>query len=776
MRRRGISVVVLMALAIVGWALAHAAEPAWATHASPPQAYGERLPGSTAQVGLWWVSSGWKVGRDQALPAMTGAAILIAAARNEAEAAQLVVRPASGGPLKGLRIAAGPLVGPDGASIDAACIEVLEVRYVHVTLPTDKSAVAGYWPDPLPPLAGPIDLEAGKNQPFWVRVNVGADAPAGLYKGTLHLTAEDYSARVPLHVEVYDFTLPDTMTCTTAFGFSPGNVYRYHKLTTDAQKREVLDKYWANFSDHHISPYNPAPLDPIRVTWPDIRPPARKWQGGREVTNEKHSGTRSLLIFDDRTDESVQASYEPLVSIPEGGLRLSFRYRTAIPNQVFLVTLTHHDGDGQWIWGGNNDIGIEGNGHWQSFDRVITKFPSNAKSVRLILRAAAWTEEGEQTGLVWFDDVSLRDAGTGAELIEGGDFEPPVLPEVDRDKLRVTLDFAAWDRAMEQAIDRWHFNSFRLGIPGMGGGTFHARTEPELLGFGEETPHYQALFQDYCRQIERHLRAKGWLDEAFVYWFDEPDPKDYAFVMNGFAKLKAAAPQINRMLTEQVEPALIGGPNIWCPISHHYDHESAERRRAEGESFWWYVCTGPKAPYCTLFIDHPGTELRVWLWQTWQRKIDGILVWQTNYWTSSAAYPDHPQNPYEDPMGWTSGYSTPAGAKRPWGNGDGRFIYPPLAAADANPSGPVLEGPVDSIRWEMLRDGIEDYEYLAILRRLIEAKRRKLSASQRASYAALLEVPGEITKDMTTFTTDPAPIERHRHRVALAIAELSRIE
>ncbi len=779
MRRRDISLVVLMALAIVGWALAHADKPAWA-QAHPTdylnQSRGEKLVGSTQQVSLWWASSGWKIGRDRAVPTAEGQAVVIRAARNEAEAAQLVVRPASGGPLKGLRIAAGELAGPNGASIDTTCIEVLEVRYVNVTLPTDKTAVAGYWPDPLPPLTGPIDLEAGKNQPFWVRVKVPADARTGLYKGTLNLTAEGYSARVPLHVEVYDFTLPDKMTCTTAFGFSPGNVWRYHKLTTEAQRREVLDKYWASFSDHHISPYNPAPLDPIRVTWPDIKPPERKWQGGREVTNEKHSGTRSLLVFDDRTDESVQASYEPLVAIPEGGLRLSFWYRTAIPNQVFLVTLTHHDGDGQWIWGGNTDIGIEGNGQWQSFDRVITKFPSNAKSVRLILRAAPWTEEGERTGLVWFDDVSLRDAGTGAELIEGGDFEPPALPAVDREKLRVTLDFAAWDRAMEQAIDRWHFNSFRLGIPGMGGGTFHARTEPELLGFGEQTPHYQALFRDYCRQIERHLRTKGWLEEAFVYWFDEPDPKDYAFVMNGFAKLKAAAPDIRRMLTEQVEPALIGGPDIWCPISNHYDHEAAEQRREHGEEFWWYVCTGPKAPYCTLFIDHPGTELRVWLWQTWQRKIDGILVWETNYWTSSAAYPDHPQNPYEDPMGWTSGYSTPAGAKRPWGNGDGRFIYPPLAAADANPSGPVLEGPVDSIRWEMLRDGIEDYEYLAILSRLIEAKRSKLSASQRASYAALLEVPDEITKDMTTFTTDPAPIERHRDRVARAIAELGRIE
>ncbi len=774
MRRRGISLVVLILMASTVAAVSAPWAEVRANHDSPLREYGELLPGSTPQVGLWWASSGWKVSRDQAMPAATGEAVSIAAAKNEAEAAQLVVRPSTA--LKGLRIAAGPLAGPNGASIEAGSIEVLEVRYVNVTIPTDKTAVAGYWPDPLPPLTGPIDLEAGRNQPFWVRVKVPADARAGLYKGTLHLTAEGYSARVPLRVEVYDFTLPDKMTCSTAFGFSPGEVFRYQKLTTDAQKREVLDKYWASFSAHHISPYDPAPLDPVRVTWPEVRPPERKWQGGQEVTNEKHGGTRSLLIFDDRADLNVDATYGPLVPIPAGGLRFSFWYRTAAPNQVFLVTLNHHDADGQWIWGGNNDIGVDGNGQWQQFDRVITKFPSGAKSLRLILRAAPWTDEGDRTGLAWFDDISLRDATTGAELIEGGDFEPPVLPEVSADKLRVAFDFSAWDRAMEKAIDRLHFSSFRLGIPGMGGGTFHSRSEPELLGFGEQTPHYQALFKDYCTQMEKHLRDKGWLEEAFVYWFDEPDPKDYAFVMNGFAKLKANAPDIRRMLTEQVEPALIGGPNIWCPISNHYDHESAEQRRAHGEQFWWYVCTGPKAPYCTLFIDHPGTELRVWLWQTWQRKIVGTLVWETNYWTSSAAYPNEPQNPYEDPMGWTSGYSTPAGVKRPWGNGDGRFIYPPLAAADANPSGPVLEGPVDSIRWEMLRDGIEDYEYLAVLSRLIEAKRSRLLVSQRASYAALLEVPAEITKSVTTFTTDPAPIEQHRARVAHAIAELGRLQ
>jgi hypothetical protein len=653
-------------------------------------------------------------------------------------------------------------------------VEVLRVRYVNVEQPTDKSSVPGLWPDPLPPLKGPIDLEPNKNQPLWVRVKVPRNASAGIYTGSIKLAARDYNADVTLCAEVYDFVLPERMTCTTAFGFSPGNVFRYQKLSDVEQRRQVLDKYWASFSAHHISPYNPAPLDRINVTWPDVKPPPRRWEGGVEVTNEKHASKKSLLIFDDKNDLNVTATYKPLIRIPQGGLRLRFWYRTALPEHAFLVTINHHDASDKWIYGGNNDIGIEGAGHWQRFDRIIKSFPKGAKSVRLNLRATMWTEAGEQTGLVWFDDVSLTNAGTGAELIEGGGFEPPVLQPVDREKLKVRLDFSAWDKAMTRGIDHYCFNSFRLSIPGLGGGTFHARSEPQLLGFKEDMPHYKLLFNSYCTQLQEHLRSKGWLDGAYVYWFDEPAPRDYEFVMNGFRKLKNAVPDINRMLTEQVEPKLIGGPNIWCAVSHHYKNEPAEQRRKHGEKFWWYVCTGPKAPYCTLFIDHPGTELRVWLWQTWQRKIDGILVWQTNYWTSPTAFPDpeHPQNPYEDPMGWRTGYSTPKGAKRPWGNGDGRFIYPPEAAADAHPPGPVLDGPVDSIRWEMLRDGIEDYEYLAILKRLLKAKKDKLNASRQKEYATLLEVPGDITSDMTTFTKDPAPIEVRRDQVARAICEL----
>jgi hypothetical protein len=198
-----------------------------------------------------------------------------------------------------------------------------------------------------------------------------------------------------------------------------------------------------------------------------------------------------------------------------------------------------------------------------------------------------------------------------------------------------------------------------------------------------------------------------------------------------------------------------------------YDQEVAEERRAAGDRFWWYICTGPKAPYLGLFIDRAGTELRVWLWQTWKYGIEGILIWRANRWTDRGLFSDEPQNPYQDPMSWTTRY----GRKSPYGNGDGRLIYPPEAAAGVSEA-PLMAGPVDSIRWELIRDGIEDYEYMTILASSIEAKENALSPRERKRLERLLVVPAEITSEMTVFTRDPAPIEEHRDRVARAIETL----
>ena len=738
---------------------------------------GHRLTQSDERAVLWWVSSGWKVRPDEPVPDEKSDSMLVRAARNEAEAVQLVVRPKSD--LAWFSVRIEDLVKPGGV-IKSSDIDILRVRYVTTVMATDPSAAPGQWPDPLPPFSRPITLKADRNQPLWMRVKPPPGTPAGRYKADIILSGQDYSQRVPLTVEVYDFTLPNRMSLKTSFGFMPENVWRYQNIRTSADKRMVLEEYWANMAAHHISPYDPAPLDKIRTIWPKVKPPPSKfadWYNIRVVGNETHSGSGAMLLYDDNPELSVTTAYRPLIRIPANGLRLQFWYRTAIPEHRFLVTLEHYDRNGKWISGHNNDMVINGSGRWERFDHTITRYPKYTHSVKLKLRAAKWTRDGSLMGLVWMDDLSITNAKTGESFIARGDFEQQkrTQPVVPAQYLQPRMDFSAWDRAMARGIDHYNFNSVRLSVPGLRGDTKEGVMVPKLRGFTEQDPEYSILFDSYCRQLQAHLAQMGWLDEAFIYWFDEPSPDQYAFVKRGFDKLKKSCPGIGRMLTEQPEEPLYGGPNIYCVRSDLYDHTVAEKRRSEGDRFWWYICTGPKAPYCTLFIDHAATELRVWLWQAWKHDIEGILIWRSNYWTSSSAYPNTAQNPYEDPMSWVSGHGASPGAKRPWGNGDGRFIYPPEAAACANPPVAVLEGPVDSIRWEMLRDGIEDYEYLAILKRLLAAKKNSLSAQEYKEYSSLLDVPETITRDMTHFTKNPEQIESQRHKVARAIETLDRL-
>jgi hypothetical protein len=335
------------------------------------------------------------------------------------------------------------------------------------------------------------------------------------------------------------------------------------------------------------------------------------------------------------------------------------------------------------------------------------------------------------------------------------------------------VDFTRFDQAAERWLDRAHFNTFQLPLRGMGGGTFYSRHLGELEGFQEGTPEFARLFQDYLGQIERHLEQRGWLRKAFVYWFDEPAAKDFEFVGQGMERLKAAAPGIKRMLTVEPQPPLLGQVDIWCGLTPKWTPELVSERRQAGERVWWYICCAPHAPYVTEFIDHPGTELRLWPWQSWQYGVQGILIWATTYWTSPAAFPPPKlQDPWTDPMSYTSGYGEKPGEVGYWGNGDGRFLYPPRRDPAADKRA-CLDGPVNSLRWESLRDGMEDYEYLWLLR---EASQRELfwrgETDLYKQSHELLKVPNEVSQDLTHFTTDPRVMLAHRDRVARMIERL----
>ena len=69
--------------------------------------------------------------------------------------------------------------------------------------------------------------------------------------------------RRAIQLHVWNFALPERNHIETAFGLSlPTN---YHHLKTEADKRRVWDLYFQAFADHRLSPYDPTPMDPIRM-------------------------------------------------------------------------------------------------------------------------------------------------------------------------------------------------------------------------------------------------------------------------------------------------------------------------------------------------------------------------------------------------------------------------------------------------------------------------------------------------------------------------------
>jgi hypothetical protein len=735
--------------------------------------YGYALPSDPA-CPLWWCEGPYKVSRSRPVPTVQKPAIELAAPRHDHEPFQLVLRPKA--ELKNLRIQVSPLKSGE-ATLAPEHIQIEQVAYLNVVRPTDAAGVRGWWPDPLPPFEQGTNLAPDRNHPLWFTVYVPPDQPAGDYQGTIELSSDGWKASVPLKLHVYDFALPKTTRLQTAFGLDPGVIRRYHNLETTDELRKVLDLYLANFAAHRIAPYSPALLDPLKVEFS-----TGPWDGGSLDGKDPKEGKRCLRVDDNDPKSSVVAFHtKPIPVDITKTYQLSWWAKTAKPKQQYLVTLQQYDAAGQWISGNNIDFPREGTGQWKQEAVTIPAeggkpFNAQTKTVRLALRPAPWSDEGDATGTAWFDDVRFTLAD-GPNLIADGGFEQGA------GELKATIDFAAFDRECEKWLGEGGFNALLVGLKGMGGGTFFSRSPGRIGQFVQGTPEYDQLMASQGRQLVEHLRAKGWLDKAYMYWFDEPEPRDYEFVVEGMKLIKRAAPGLTRMLTEQPEPALFGHVDLWCPVVSNFKPEAIAERRKAGERFWWYLCCGPHAPYIGLFIDHPAVDLRVWAWLSRKWGVTGQLVWTSNYWTSPAAFPDPDlQNPWQDPMSYCSGYDFTPGKIGYWGNGDGRFLYPPNREPSTSLGpGPKadktkhLGGPINSIRWEMLREGIEDYELFCLLDTLIaRAKASGKAAALLPEAEKLALVPDAVIRDDQTYSKDPQPLLTHRRKVAEMVEKLGR--
>ena len=263
------------------------------------------------------------------------------------------------------------------------------------------------------------------------------------------------------------------------------------------------------------------------------------------------------------------------------------------------------------------------------------------------------------------------------------------------------------------------------------------------------------------REVCRHLAEKGWLKKAYSYWIDEPPPSNYADVLKGMEFLKEADPRLRRLLTfchdKAPVPFFYGGVNLWVPVLSLFSPERAAQRHALGETIWWYVCCGPHHPYPNNFIDHPALNHRIRFWMIQKYPaVGGSLYWSVTYWR---------QNPWETAMS----YSPQGGT---WGNGDGRLLYPPTKQP---PEQPKVCGPIRSIRFEMLREGLEDREYFWVLSRAVEALKGKGDGSFAGAIAEGEKALGrcdDLVRSLTEYETDPQKLYAARAAIAAAIVKL----
>jgi hypothetical protein len=250
-------------------------------------------------------------------------------------------------------------------------------------------------------------------------------------------------------------------------------------------------------------------------------------------------------------------------------------------------------------------------------------------------------------------------------------------------------------------------------------------------------------------QLEEHLKQKGWLKKSFIHVSDEPSVRNVQSWKQFSRAIKRAAPGLKHIDATETT-GLDGHLNVWVikpnNFIENYNYYTAVQKK-KGNELWFYTCINPKGEYPNRFIDYPLIKVRLMHWFNWRYKLSGYLHYGFNRWT---------KNPFAD---------TEEGAPA----GDRFIIYP------------GKDGPINSIRWEMSRESIEDYEYLWLLansKSNVQSKSNPMSENDCPTQPPTPFGKGNpssdelcrmLVKSFTNYTTDPAELYRVRDLIAAEI-------
>ena len=270
------------------------------------------------------------------------------------------------------------------------------------------------------------------------------------------------------------------------------------------------------------------------------------------------------------------------------------------------------------------------------------------------------------------------------------------------------IDFAGFDREGARYLDgRNAFSAFNFA-PYL---IMSAKDKPPTVAFtdskgvrvlrlkpdGTVDPVFERLVVAFFRQVAAHLAEKGWLDRAVYYVWDEPSDQHIEPMKIVASLVRQADPRIRTAITydpaqvprlrelEENGRSLI---SLWIPYVTGYRDAVAAEQRGKGADYWLYDVSS----YC--LISHSGEQNRAVFWDVWRRDAHGYLYYLTTWWGQESVW-NRPS------------FLLPQFTYR-YQHGDGYFFYPPERSATTEK--PILDRLVPTVRWELMREGVEDYE------------------------------------------------------------------
>lgn len=259
------------------------------------------------------------------------------------------------------------------------------------------------------------------------------------------------------------------------------------------------------------------------------------------------------------------------------------------------------------------------------------------------------------------------------------------------------------------------------------------------LPWGWDDPDYHN--EEYIKKV-RALPPEL-LKKGYVYALDELPHDEYYKAVQLAKKVHESYGREARVVFTMNRignlEEVIGSIDIWCPVIDGWSYVNSFDRQAKGETVWWYTAMYPLSPFPTYLIDDYAIAPRVFSWLQVRYKVEGTLYWSTTYYCD---WNGNGFNVWNAPEGW----------------GDGLLIYPGFKYG--------IDGPIGSIRLEMIREGNEDLEYFALYREKLKAA----GVSEKEIHERIVELLEPVVwGGFANWTKDPDILMRQRERLAKTI-------